>query len=188
MSGPWIAAFVCLTVLVMLLALMVLGVMRRMVGVLERAERMLANELDGISLLSAVPTFEVIDRAGQIVSSQQILKETSLLLFLESGCAPCRAIASDLAESNGLIGSLPLIVVAGEEGLDDDFKLSPKIAVVRQRNREVARLFKSVATPHAFVVDEDGVVLDRVIPGARRDLERMAERQAAGMRRLEGVG
>ena len=87
-----------------------------------------------------------------------------------------------------MIGDLPIVVITGESGLGTDFKLSPRIPVVRQRSREVARLFKTTATPHAFVVDEDGVVLDRLIPGARLDLERMAQRQEAGMRRLQGVG
>ncbi|HET7128640.1 MAG TPA: hypothetical protein VFJ93_06175, partial [Gaiellaceae bacterium] len=39
------------------------------------------------------------------------------------------------------------------------------------------RLFGSTVSPHAFVIDEAGVVLDRLVPGSMADLELLARRQ-----------
>jgi thiol-disulfide isomerase/thioredoxin len=185
MSGPWIAAFACLWLLVLLLGFTVVGVMRRMTGVLERTEHLLSQESDGVPPLTLIPPFEVVDEAGESLSSEHLLREPTIVLFMESGCKPCRALAAELADSRGAIGRVPLVVIAGDEGLGDGFGLSPDIPVLRQHGRDVAKLFKSLATPHAFVVDGAGVVLDRVIPGSVGDLEQMAERQQAGLRQLE---
>ena len=61
---------------------MVIGVMRRVVGVLERAERLLVDEREGVSLLSAVSSFDVVDAAGELVSSKDLLRTTTIVLLL----------------------------------------------------------------------------------------------------------
>jgi hypothetical protein len=186
MTTPWIVAFACLWLLVLLLAFCVIGLMRRVGAVLERAEHLVAEGLEGAAPLTVIPPFDLADEMHEVISSTTLIDSTTIVLFLESGCKPCTAIAAELATS-GWSERLPLLVVAGEEGLGPEFNLPGEVPVYRQREREVAKLFKSVATPHAFLIDGAGVVLDRVIPGTIADLERMAERQRAAPRRLESV-
>ena len=130
MSAPWIAAFAALWFLVLLLGFAVIGVMRRITGVLERAEQQLATELGGgVPLLTAVPAFGLVDQAGEPVSSDDLIRETSIVLFVDAGCRPCRSIAREL--SGARIRGIPLVVVAGEEGVGEDFGLSPDVSVYR---------------------------------------------------------
>jgi hypothetical protein len=185
MTTPWIIAFACLCVLVLLLGFSVIGVMRRMVGVLERAERLLSQEFEGAPPLTRVPPFELVDESGETASSTDLIRESTIVLFMEAGCKSCRTLAQELLRPE--IGQLPLLVIAGEAGLGDDFGLAADIQVFRQYGGSVAKLFKSIVTPHAFVVDGAGVVLDRVVPGSVADLEQMAKRQEAGASRLAGV-
>jgi hypothetical protein len=177
MSGPWIVAFGCLWLVVLLIGFSVVGVVRRISGVLEGSERLLAREIEGAEPLSLIPPFELIDEVGDLVSSQAVITETTLLLFMDSHCGPCQVLLSDLTRHGDELGRVPIVVVADEEGLADGFQLPPTVSVFRQRQREVARLFRSVATPQAFVVDSAGVVLDRTVPGSAADLRRMAARQ-----------
>jgi hypothetical protein len=183
MTAPWIAAFGALWFLVVLLALAVIGMIRRTVAVLERAEQRLGAEYSGVPLLSVIPSFEVLDdNTGEVVSSADLLQGPTILMFMEAGCDPCRQLAAELAEAELL--ELPLIIVAGEQGLGQRFALPPSALIVRQKGHEVARLFQSAMTPNAFVVDEAGVVLDRVVPGSVTDLQLLARRQRAGLARV----
>jgi hypothetical protein len=185
MTAPWIAAFASLWLFVVLLGLGVVGVMRRIAGVLERAEHLLSTGFEGASLLTAIPPFDVVDDAGRRVASEELIRGTTIVVFMDAGCRPCRALATELDGSK--IDRLPLIVIAGDEGLGEAFGLPPDVPVFRQRAGEVSKLFRSVVTPHAFVIDEARVVLDRGIPQSVADLERMAERQQAGAGRVQEV-
>jgi len=186
MTAPWIVAFACLWLVVVLLGFAVVGVMRRMVGVLERAEQHLATEPGGVPLLTSIPPFQLLDDAtGEAMSSEEVIREPSIVLFMESGCKPCQALATKLDDAD--LSGVPLIVIAGEEGLNERFRLPVDVPVFRQRDREVADLFRSASTPHAFVVDRAGVVLDRAVPGSVAHLEELARRQIAGAKTLEGV-
>jgi hypothetical protein len=53
-------------------------------------------------------------------------------------------------------------------------------AVLFQAQRAASRACSSVSTPQAFAVDAQGVVLDLVVPGSERDIERLATRVSEG--------
>ena len=166
-------------VLVLLLGFVVVGVMRRITGVLEQAESRLATELGGgVPLLTAIPPFELVDDAtGEIVSSEDVIQEPTVLLFMEADCERCWQLASALSEQGA--ANFPLVVVAGKQGLGAGFELPANVPVFRQKGEEVAQLFQSTMTPHAFVVDQAGVVLDRAVPGSIDQLHELARRQRA---------
>lgn len=186
MTAPWIAAFACLWFVVLLLGFTVVGVLRRISGVLERVERGISQDIPGAPLLSVVQPFEVIDEAGVAIRSDELIQEPRILLFMERGCEPCRSLAIELGTAGTGNLAVPLLVIAGEDGLGARFPLPPDVPVLRQRKREVAEPFESSVTPHAFVVDHGHVVLDRAVPGSIADLEELGRRQRRA-RQLEAV-
>jgi hypothetical protein len=177
MSVPWITAFAILWLLVMLLGFSVVGVMRRAIAVLERAERQPTLDLGGVKPLTRLPRFQLLNDAGETVMSDQLLQETTLLVFMEAGCKPCRALARSLDGADREVAGMPLVIVLDDRGEVEEFALPADVPVFRQRSGAVSRLFESTVSPHAFVIDEAGVVLDRLVPGSMADLELLARRQ-----------
>lgn len=187
MTGPWIAAIISLWLLVLLIGLGVIGLVRRMIGVLERVEELVSQQPPGAPPLTEIPPFEVVDEAGRRVSSVDLIGGVTIVLFMESRCKPCRALATSLRESGGTVDGLPILVVADEVDLGRRIGLPPEMPIFRQEGRSVAKLFMSTATPHAFVVDDAGVVLDRAVPRSAADLTMLADRQRGRAKRDDSV-
>jgi hypothetical protein len=187
MSLPWVIAFAALWIVILLVAFIVLGLIRRVVTVLERLERSVSDEIPGASLLSVIPPFEVTNESGEHILSEELIREPTIIVFVEAGCEPCRELTTGLGATSRSVGGVPLVLIADERGLGPEFRLRSDVHVVRQHRHEVADLFQSVVTPHAFVVDVGGVVLDRAIPASLADLEMLARRQGAEMRAFEPV-
>src|SRR5487761_1176005 len=95
MSGPWLAAFVTLWILVIVLAGLLLGLLRRVEGILTRAEShaaaMFITPNFGLRAGEFVPAFMGQDADGRTVDSSEVLPEAPLVfLFVEQACRPCR--------------------------------------------------------------------------------------------------
>src|SRR5487761_1791863 len=95
MSGPWLAAFVTLWILVIVLAGLLLGLLRRVEGILTRAEShaaaMFITPNFGLRAGEWVPAFMGQDADGRTVDSSEVLPEAPLVfLFVEqaAGLSP----------------------------------------------------------------------------------------------------
>jgi hypothetical protein len=125
MSWPWIVAFIALWVIVLVLAVIVLGMMRRMAPLLDRVERLasrqnLSPDHAGLPVGSEVPSFEVSDAAGKRLRFAQELPMPAVFLFLESGCPPCEDLVEELMKRAEYLRDAPIYVIpkdsdAGEE-------------------------------------------------------------------------
>lgn len=123
MSVPWITAFAILWLVVTLLGFSVVGMMRRAIAVLERAERQPTLDLGGVKPLTRLPRFQLLNDAGETVMSDQLLRETTLLVFMEAGCKPCRALARSLDGADREVAGMPLVIVLDDRGEVEEFAL-----------------------------------------------------------------
>lgn len=179
MTGPWIAGFVTLAVLVAVLAVVVLGVLRRVAPVLERAEGITRDvaEVDpqdiigGLRIGSSAPNFTVTDRHGHAWTTGAADHVGRVVyLLVEPDCAFCETLVEDL---RGAVEPMPvpllLVSLADDEGrkfvggIDD-----PMITLLFQ-DGEASSAFRTTATPYAFVV-ENGVIVNRGHPNRLRSL------------------
>jgi thiol-disulfide isomerase/thioredoxin len=188
MSGPWIAGFVALWIGFLALATIVLGLLRRMSPIIERAEAQLGvhggkGGFGGAPVASAVAPFQLVDSSGRTALSRESVEEPTLLLFVAPGCQPCEQILHGLDGVGERYEGVPFHVVMEEGG---EVEAPPGVSLLYERGHAASAAFQTIATPHAFVVDHGGLVLDQRIPGSADDLRQMALRQRGGGESTDG--
>lgn len=182
MSPPWVAAFVALSVVVVVVALVVLGVLRRVATVLELVESRLKSSqppTGGAQPGTAVSPFEVRDRAGKFVHSTELLSSDAVVLFLSADCEPCRPLVEDLLQSEWTT-DVRLVAILGDSLTNRAMSFSPSVHVFYQSNRNAAKAFQSNATPQAFAIGAGGIVIRNSIPQTLNDLRHLAESAKGG--------
>jgi hypothetical protein len=180
MTTPWLVAFTLLWAFVILVAFVLVGALRRVTNVLEKAETQLAAEGSGVGVMTVVPEFELYRRDGTTISSAELVVEPTIVLFMESSCRPCKQLAVDLDGFDDKVDEVPFVVVLDDTQPAREFPISPGVRVLYERGHAVSDLFQSVVTPQAFVLDVGGVVLDRKRPRDYSALRQMAWWQREG--------
>ena len=187
MSGPWIGAFVVLWLVTLLNTAVVLGGLRRIVNVLERAEARLPAEASasGAAVGSAIDPFDLVDEEGRELSWTELVQERTIFLFMSKRCTACDELARRLGSQQHVDG-VPLVVVmddaeAGREGLP------PGLRVLYERDGAATRALGNRATPQAYVVDRSGVVLGRTVPATLEELRNLAWFQQNGGDRAKAL-
>lgn len=167
MSGPWIAAFVVLWTVVALLVFLVLGLLRRVSGVLEGAEMRLRSSpismlTGGLAIGEVVEAFSLTDAAGKSVRSDALLANGAVIVFMEHDCEPCQALATSLREWEGSRFVRP-VFVALNEAERGEWDLGEAVTLVYQDDRQASEALQNNATPQAFAVDSSGVVVAKSV-------------------------
>jgi hypothetical protein len=172
-STPWIAAYAVLWVTVLALAFTVLGLVRRIGGVLEGLERRLsAPAADfGAAVGSTVPPFELADAEGRRIPFGELVTEPTLLLVMSEHCAACTTLAEQLDDVGASIGGAPIVVVTNAE---PGKPYPAALPVLYERAGEATNALDNRATPQAYMLDPTGRVLARRVPSSRDHLEEMA--------------
>lgn len=175
MSPGWAAAIVALWLTVLVFGIVLLGLLKRVVPAIERAETFAsgaAGAVMGLPVGSEVGDFRAIVN-GERTGARELLTQPTVVLFLEANCAPCKTLASDLEGMTDRVGDLALLVVLAEEnGVPEWLPLGLRVAF--ERNGEVTRAFANAATPQAYVVDERRFVLARGFVGSRESIVQLA--------------
>jgi hypothetical protein len=190
MSAPWIAASIALWAVVVLLGLIVLGTLRRITIVLERAESHLRTSPEGagpggLESGTKLPDFEGITLEGSPFTRDHVLGTPAVLVLLSRNCPACRALEKDLAERDLFGLEARVIAVVGEHADAERLATVTGLEVVLQRDRSIARAFSSSATPHAFAIDASGVVIRSGTPNTFDALARLISEAEGGDRTLE---
>jgi hypothetical protein len=191
MTTPWIVAFCILTGSVILLFVVVLGLVRRALAVLEDGASggdvytnslRVANMYGGIPPGTVVPEFLAKDTAGSVLSTRELFPEPRLCLFVTTDCVPCATLLADLqASPDGL--DVPLLVFVDDLHDPKYASLPSNVTVVEQADGAASNAFRSRAYPQAFAVGPDGVVRGVAIPNSLADLRQLARALEGGDRR-----
>lgn len=180
MSAPWIVAFAFLATAVTVMGAVVLGVIRRCLPLLEHAEALLqATPVPtfpvGLPPGTPVADFSVIDSEdGTAFGISDLRGRRSIVLFLGPGCPACETLIADLRDAEPLDLTSELIVVVEATLQELQFPASVPFRVVYQDRREVSRVFGTSSTPHAFAVDELGVIVAASVPNTMAQLVQLA--------------
>ncbi len=179
MTPIWQVAVIALWVFVLGLGLLVLGVIRRSSNVLERLEMEDQDSQLGAAPMSFIPRFALREVDGTPVASVELFVEpASLVLFVETTCAPCRALMAELAGTGDQLEGIPLHVIVSEsDAARNGFAEGVHCLV---QTGEATRAFSNRGTPQAYAVGRDGLVLDRRLPASLNDLREMASFQRTG--------
>jgi hypothetical protein len=174
MTEPWIVAYGVLFGLVVLLALLMLGLLRKILPLLD-AERAAASEQPafGAEVGSAVDRFPLYTNTGSRIKWEDFLQAPSLLVLTGQGCRPCDELIPKLEGLDNEIEGVPLLFVVdgppdgGELDLDTDWP------VLYDRDSAAVKALHNKALPQAYVLAPSGHVLARRIPHSAQDLRRM---------------
>jgi thiol-disulfide isomerase/thioredoxin len=177
-------AILALWIFVFLLAIVVVGLLRRLGDVLEQAEASLrtgqsTGAAGGAPVGADVPRFRVLETTPENVApremaSEELLRELSILLFMGEECGPCRHLAPELESVDALLQGVPLFVIVPEHDRTREW-LPGNVPVLYEVRGEVTRAFENTATPQAYLVDEDHVIRAKRIVGSVAHLKALAE-------------
>lgn len=188
MSGPWIALQIVYLFVLLAIILFLSGIAKRVLVVLEEAESKLGNPIapdpGGLEIGQSVPEFEAELADGGFLDRRDLVKSNKLLLFLSSGCPPCEQLANELHTASASIQSSVVVILS-----EDDAELSfpDGTIVLRETRRSLSAVFRNNATPRAYALDANGVVVERTIPQSVDDLAhaiRHAGEKRGGERRV----
>jgi hypothetical protein len=183
MSAPWAAAVITLWVVVLLIAVVVTGVLRRIGAVLEQAEARLASGVQdsfapgGLAVASRAPEFRVFDtngagKAPREISSDELIRTPTILLFMSANCAPCRELAAELPSAMRDVDGVPLYAIFDKNEGRPEW-LPRDVPTVFESSREVSRAFENVATPQAYLLDSNRLVVTKRVVMSLSDLKAM---------------
>lgn len=183
MSAPWIAAFAALWLVVVAGAVVFLGFLRRAVSVLEASESRLRGSslpIGGASPGTTIPTFEVRNDRGDLVRSEDLTATSAVFLFASADCQPCHSLLEQLNRAGWEAAEVPLVAVLNDSAEDRAITFGHGVIALYQSERKAAAAFESIATPQAFAVDSNGVVIDSRVPQSIDDLRRLARSLVGG--------
>jgi hypothetical protein len=181
MSTAWTIAYFVLAAGLLLVALLVLGLFRRIAFVLEQAEEQMASASaataapsGGIAPGTPVPLATARRPDGSAFSTDELTGRRSIVLFLSATCAPCQALAQELRRRR--TRSLPAeLVIAVRDEIEHQALGLDGLDVVYQPDFALAKAFETTATPHAFALNQERIVVARSTPNTFRLLRELAE-------------
>lgn len=181
MSWPWIVAFVALWATLAVVAAIVIGVLRRVIPLLEASMAQSIGELSDlsrISLLSQVPDFRLLDANGSETSLGVSVTEISLIVLTSSTCGPCQLLLNELDRlAEPVDGMLPILVITDQSDEAHQGRATAAYNVFVDIDRSAKGAFQTSATPYAFTVSGSLVLLEKRVPNSIGDLREMSRSQ-----------
>ena len=188
MTNAWIAAFVVLASLVLVLGLVVLGLVRRITPLLEESQELIASAarrltIGGLPPGSTVPPFSAGEVGGGVFTQHDLRDEPSVVLFVDDECVACERLVADLRAGLAPELSARLVVVSSAHQSAEQLARSNHVTVIVDDERTVARAFESVVSPQAFVVDDEVLVRTSGTPNTWDEMRKLVEHARGGGRR-----
>lgn len=177
MSQLLVISTVLLWVLVLLLGFLLLGALRSVEWLRWRVDQLEATMpsrvgRSGLRPGKKAPDFTLPSASGGELSLHDYAGRKVLVVFTQTGCGPCGAIVPELnrVERDGV---QVLIVNRGslEETRPWLAETGARCPVLAAEGLDLAKRYEVFATPFAFLVNEQGVIVSKGIVGTRRHIE-----------------
>jgi hypothetical protein len=168
---------VTLWMLVVVIAAVVVGILRRVIPLLERVgdSSSLPSRLAplGLPVGSRLPAFHARTLDDERFTADDLLGSNAIVLFLDSNCPACRMLEVDMHRSGMAELSTRLFIVVRDAS--EALRLTGlEATILLQRDNAVTRAFASNATPHAFAISAEGLVVATETPNTVAGLQRLA--------------
>jgi peroxiredoxin len=141
-------------------------------------------EREGLKAGTQAPAFLLPDVHGGTVTLEQYRGRRVLLVFADPHCGPCDALAPHLARlQREHAGELTLLMVSRgqvEENRQKAEQAGLTFPVALQKRWEISKAYGIFATPVAFLIDEQGVLMRDVAKGGEAILALAQEGLASG--------
>lgn len=133
---------------------------------------------DGLKAGTLAPHFRLprADGRGEL-SLEELRGSRALLVFSDPHCGPCQTLAPHLEKFHRAQTSISVVLIGRGEPKENRAKVKEHdltFPVVLQRQWEISRLYAMFATPMAYLLDEQGVILNDVAVGVEPILTLLA--------------
>jgi peroxiredoxin len=137
---------------------------------------------DGLKAGTPAPEFRLPCLDGTERSLEGFRGRRVLLIFSDPHCGPCEALAPDLAKFHRAQTGVSVVMISRGEPKENRAKVKEhdlSFPVLLQQRWEVSRLYAMFATPMAYLIDEQGIILNDAAVGVEPILKLMAESKEA---------
>ncbi|GAC1388299.1 MAG: hypothetical protein NVSMB33_17890 [Ktedonobacteraceae bacterium] len=186
MTGLWLASFLVLWVVVVVLCFLLIGILRQL-GFIQRQldvqpsepqndSSIPALELDGPTIGSPLTNLEVetINSSGHLKLTSLNEDRPLLVMFMSPLCETCQHIVEPLNAlvTNVSYGIRPTVIMRGDEQMCRAFlSVFPlHMPVVCDKERTITKGFGIHHTPFGLLYDVDGTLIRKGIVGDADDL------------------
>jgi len=190
MSGVWLASYVVLWLVVLLLAFLLAGALRQL-GLMQLRLGDDPGALitdTGLERGAEAPDFTALGaESGELVSLSDLPAVPRMLVFASPGCLSCRELIPGLNEVRKTRGDFDFLVVCrGDlESCQAFGRMNGLEApMVVDTTGQIEKDYLVTLTPFAYLIDHEGHVVIRGIANDWRQLESLLEQEGtlqAGM-------
>ncbi len=163
MSGIWLATEILQWILLVLLVVLNLGMLRYLASFREQAQRRLP-ERSKFKLGERVSNFALPDIHNTLFVTEQLFGQNTriLLLFLHSGCGPCKTLVEqveELAQRSGGLKALKwkiILICMGEvEASQKMVENLPSfdLTILVDKDSSIAQQYNVPSTPFGMAID-----------------------------------
>jgi methylamine dehydrogenase accessory protein MauD len=196
MTGVWLASYIVLWVVVLLLAFLLAGALRQL-GLLQLRLGDDPGALitdSGLERGAQAPDFTALDsETGDLVSFSDLPAVPRMLVFASPGCLSCRELMPGLNEVRKTRGEYDFLVVCrGDLDSCQAFGRMNRLEapMVVDTTGQIEKDYLVTLTPFAYLIDHEGRVVIRGIANDWRQLESLLEQegtlQAGGFVPMDG--
>ena len=184
MSGVWLASYIVLWVVVLLLAFLLAGALRQL-GLLQLRLGDDPGALitdTGLERGAQVPDFTGLDaESGQLVSLSDLPAVPRMVVFASPGCLSCRELIPGLNEVRKTRGGEFdfLVVCRGDLESCQAFGRMNRLEapMVVDTTGQIEKDYLVTLTPFAYLIDHEGRVVIRGVANDWRQLESLLEQE-----------
>jgi methylamine dehydrogenase accessory protein MauD len=169
---------------VLLLGFLLLGTLRALEILRWRLEQVQAITptrmgRGGLKPGKKAPAFSLPRVGGGEVSLSEFSGRQVFLVFVQTGCGPCHAVVPDLnhLHQRGKVDVLVINNADPEAGRKWVEEAKPTCPVLLQEKWSVSRRYEVMATPFAFLIDEQGVVVSKGIVSSKQHIGFVLDRR-----------
>ena len=184
MSGVWLASYIVLWVVVLVLAFLLAGSLRQL-GLMQLRLGDDPGALitdTGLERGSPAPDFTAIEsESGELVTLSGLAAKPRVLVFASPGCLSCRELIPGLNEVRKTRkGEFDFLVICrGDVESCQGFGRMNRLEapMVVDTNGQIEKDYQVTLTPFAYLLDHEGNVVIRGIANDWRQLESLLEQE-----------
>jgi peroxiredoxin len=144
-------------------------------------------ERQGLKPGAMAPSFSLPNVFGGTITLEEYRGRRAILLFTDLGCGPCNELFPEFKRLYQERGedTLPIILVGRGDPTENRRKLEEHglaLPLVVQRGWEISRRYGIFAIPVAFLIDENGLVADKIAKGPLEIRKMIREEQGRATR------
>ena len=192
MDFLWVLALVSLFLIVVFFGFLLLGMLRvqgHLLWRLEQVETVTPSRMGrgGIRPKTKAPSFQLPDISG-VEFAAPIENQQTLLVFVQPGCGPCTSIVPELNRLHKL-GELKVVAVSNSDLAGAKKWVAESAArlpvLIQTTKHAISRQYQAIATPFAFLIGQDGLVVSKGIVTKIRHIRYVLDGSSAGPREEE---